>query len=273
MPARGARLAGRVPAVHDGQLAPVPFRFVAEEGAELRPPGAADRFGQRPVADHAAGPDLIRRPHTARSLHGSDMSKRNVRPCSPIHPRPELNDGAYSEDHGNSAGRCVGDHHAQVTASRSYRPSESGPSGPASGRCVGELPQRGAKRSGGFQGGRPPRPAQRSGARSAAGGSRGVVPPGQHSAAGREAQRGVPGGSSPQASTAQRGAKRSGGFQGGRPPRPAQRSGGNRGVAPPDYNGMLPCFLGGSVWRLVRSARRARVTSERVSACRMTASR
>ena len=145
MPARGARLRRRVPAVHDGQLAPVPFRFVGEERAELRPPGAADRLRQRPVADHVAdgevldgdavepahlpgvpvgegpvphhadaaertrqyrclfgvgvGPDLIRRPHTASLLHGSDVSKRTLRPCSPIHPRPERR-GLSPEDHG-----------------------------------------------------------------------------------------------------------------------------------------------------------------------------
>jgi RNA polymerase sigma-70 factor (ECF subfamily) len=42
---------------------------------------------------------------------------------------------------------------------------------------------------------------------------------------------------------------------------------------PARYSGMLPCFFGGRVWRLVRSPRRARVTSARVSAGRMTASR
>ncbi len=42
--------------------------------------------------------------------------------------------------------------------------------------------------------------------------------------------------------------------------------------SPRCYSGMLPCFFGGSVWRLLRSARSARVTWDRVSAGRMTAS-
>ena len=144
-----------------------------------------------------------------------------------------------------------------------------GPAARVSGLCVGEHLRAGAKRirgvpggSGGFRGvpggsGGCVPPGQHS----AAGGSRGVVPPGQHSAAG--GSRGVvpPG----QHSAA-------GGSRGVVPP--GQHSAaGESGGRPPDYNGMLPCFLGGSVWRLVRSARRARVTSERVSAGRMTASR
>jgi error-prone DNA polymerase len=64
------------------------------------------------------------------------------------------------------------------TAAGHGKPLVTGPanraSGPVSGRCAGEVPPRGAERSGGF---------------------RGVVPPGQHSAAGGS------GGSSPRAST------------------------------------------------------------------------
>ena len=117
---------------------------------------------------------------------------------------------------------------------RSYRPSESGPSGPVSGRCIGEVPQRGAERSGGFQG---------------------VVPLGQHGESGPSGP--VSGrciGEVPQ-----RGAERSGGFQGvvplgqhgesgpsgpvsGRcigevPQRGAERSGGFQGVVPLGQHG------------------------------------
>ena len=90
--------------------------------------------------------------------------------------------------------------------------------GPVSGRCVGEVPPRGAERSGGFRGVAPrantvgevpPRGAERSGG-----------------------FRGSPLGLTLSAKYRRAGAKRSGGFQGGRPPRPAQRSGGFRGVAP-----------------------------------------
>src|ERR1700733_11791890 len=47
---------------------------------------------------------------------------------------------------------------------------------------------------------------------------------------------------------------------------------GIRTMAALRYSGMLPCFLGGRVWRLLRSVRSARVTWDRVSAGRMTAS-
>jgi ATP-dependent helicase HrpA len=83
-------------------------------------------------------------------------------------------------------------------------------SGPVSGRCVGEVPPRGAERSGGFRGVAPRAntvgelPPRGRGAHS--GGSGGSPPQAS------TAQRGVPGGSPPQASTAQRG------VPGGRPP-------------------------------------------------------
>ena len=52
---------------------------------------------QLPVAPAERGPGagggLLaaagRRPHATSLLHGSDVSKRTVSPCSPVHPRPE----------------------------------------------------------------------------------------------------------------------------------------------------------------------------------------
>jgi hypothetical protein len=88
------------------------------------------------------------------------------------------------------------------TTARYGEASVTGPAnralGPVSGRCVGEVPPRGAKRSGGFQGGRPPWASTGSRGSSPLGQHRfqGVVPPGP-------AQ--VPGGRPPWASTGSRG--------------------------------------------------------------------
>src|SRR5215469_11273544 len=50
-------------------------------------------------------------------------------------------------------------------------------------------------------------------------------------------------------------------------------AGGYGGSSPRDNKGMLPCFFGGRVSRLVRRLRSALVTAARVSAGRITASR
>ena len=50
--------------------------------------------------------------------------------------------------------------HRGLRRGASYRLSESGPSGPASGRCVGEVPPRGREAQRGVPGGRPPGPAR-----------------------------------------------------------------------------------------------------------------
>ena len=90
VPAHRAGLGRGVPAVHGHRRAASALRFVLQHGPQFRPPGAGDRTGKMPVADHIPHGQVLHSNHVVRHGHRRGVKRGHVHPGPGPHERDGL---------------------------------------------------------------------------------------------------------------------------------------------------------------------------------------